>query len=87
MARKTIRNIPQQRAVMPTQDPVARAHNFAEVALGFDLANALVESERCLVCPNPNCVPACPVNIDIPGFIVKISEKDYRGAYDILTES
>ena len=72
---------------MPTQDPVARAHNFAEVALGFDLANALVESERCLVCPNPNCVPACPVNIDIPGFIVKISEKDYRGAYDILTES
>ncbi|MDH5621205.1 MAG: NADPH-dependent glutamate synthase, partial [Gammaproteobacteria bacterium] len=55
--------------------------------LGFDLANALVESERCLVCPNPNCVPACPVNIDIPGFIVKISEKDYRGAYDILTES
>lgn len=87
MAKKTIRSIPQQRAVMPTQDPVVRAHNFAEVALGFDLANALVESERCLVCPNPNCVPACPVNIDIPGFIVKISEKDYRGAYDILTES
>ena len=72
---------------MPTQDPVARAHNFDEVALGFDLKNALVESERCLVCPNPNCVPACPVNIDIPGFIVKISEKDHRGAYDILTES
>jgi glutamate synthase (NADPH/NADH) small chain len=87
MAKKTIRTIPQDRAEMPTQDPDVRSHNFDEVALGFDLANALVESERCLVCPKPNCVPACPVNIDIPGFIVKISEKDYRGAYDILTGS
>ncbi len=87
MAKKTIRNIPQQRADMPVQDPHARAENFEEVALGFDLENALVESERCLVCPKPNCVPACPVNIDIPGFIVQITEKDYRGAYDILTES
>jgi len=87
MAKKTIRNIPQQRADMPVQEPDVRAENFDEVALGFDLQNALVESERCLVCPKPNCVPACPVNIDIPGFIVKISEKDYRGAYDLLTES
>ncbi|TFG39297.1 MAG: NADPH-dependent glutamate synthase [Chromatiales bacterium] len=75
------------RADMPVQAPAVRAENFDEVALGFDLKNALIESERCLVCPKPNCVPACPVNIDIPGFIVRISEQDYRGAYDILTES
>ncbi|NCF73523.1 MAG: NADPH-dependent glutamate synthase [Gammaproteobacteria bacterium] len=87
MAKKTIRTIPQKRAEMPVQDPVARAGNFEEVALGFSLEGALVESERCLVCPKPNCVPACPVNIDIPGFIVEISKKNYRGAYDILTES
>jgi glutamate synthase (NADPH/NADH) small chain len=87
MARKTVRTIPQDRANMPTQEPEIRAHNFDEVALGFDLESALVESERCLVCPKPNCVPACPVNIDIPGFIVKISEKKYREAYDILTDS
>jgi glutamate synthase (NADPH/NADH) small chain len=87
MAKKTIRTIPQARADMPVQEPDVRAHNFDEVALGFDLNSALLESERCLVCPKPNCVPACPVNIDIPGFIVQISEKNYRGAYDILTES
>jgi len=87
MAKKTIRTIPQERSNMPVQDPVVRAENFDEVALGFDLNAALVESERCLVCPKPNCVPACPVNIDIPGFIVQISKKNYRGAYDILTES
>lgn len=72
---------------MPVQAPGARARNFDEVTLGYGLKEALVESERCLVCPNPKCVPACPVNIDIPGFIVKISEKNYRGAYDILTQS
>lgn len=87
MGKKTIRTIPQDRAAMPTQAPDVRTHNFDEVALGFDLQNALIESERCLLCPNPNCVPACPVNIDIPGFIEKISAKDYRGAYDKLTES
>jgi glutamate synthase (NADPH) small chain len=87
MARKTIRNIPKERAEMPVQAPEERSRNFNEVALGFRLTDAQLECERCLVCPKPNCVPACPVNIDIPGFIVKICEKDYRGAYDILTES
>ena len=72
---------------MPAQEPEVRAHNFDEVTLGYRLDDALVESERCLNCPKPNCVPACPVNIDIPGFILKVRDKDYRGAYDILTES
>jgi glutamate synthase (NADPH/NADH) small chain len=87
MAKRTIRNIPPERADMPTQEPGIRAHNFEEVALGFELDGALLESERCLFCPNPKCVDACPVRIDIPGFIGKIGEKDYRGAYDILTQS
>ena len=31
------------------------------------------------MCPEPACVAGCPVGIDIPGFIHKISDKDYRG--------
>ncbi len=72
---------------MPVQDPEARAKNFAEVALGYSAEAALNECERCLLCPDPACVPGCPVQIDIPGFIKKISERDYRGAYDILTDA
>jgi len=87
MARKTIRTIPQERAFMPVQDPVVRAKNFDEVALGFDAENALIECERCLICPQPACVDGCPVSIDIPGFICKIIDKDYRGAFNILTDS
>jgi len=87
MARKTIRTIPQDRAFMPVQEPEVRARNFDEVSLGFDPEAALVECERCLICPQPACVDGCPVGIDIPGFIVKMIAKDYRGAYDIITDS
>jgi glutamate synthase (NADPH/NADH) small chain len=30
-------------------------------------------------------VRGCPVGINIPGFIQKLAEKDYRGAYDVIT--
>ncbi len=87
MARKTIRSIPQERAEMPVQAPDLRRANFDEVTLGFDQGNALLECERCLMCPQPACVEGCPVNIDIPGFIAKMIQKDFRGAYDHLTDS
>ncbi len=85
--KKTVRTIPQDRTPIPVQDPAERVTNFAEVALGYREQDALIECERCLMCPEANCVPDCPVGIDIPGFIAKIVEKDYRGGYDILTDA
>ena len=87
MARKTIRTIPQERTPIPVQDPAERIRNFDEVTLGYGLESALLESERCLMCPQPACVAGCPVNIDIPGFIQRIIDKDYRGAYDTISDS
>ena len=72
---------------MREQDPVVRAKNFEEVACGYNLEEALRESERCLLCPDEPCISGCPVGIDIPGFIQKIGEKNLRGAYDILTST
>jgi glutamate synthase (NADPH/NADH) small chain len=83
--RKTIRTIPQERTPMREQDPVERAKNFSEVACGYSVQDALRESERCLMCPDPACVEGCPVSINIPGFIDRILVKDYRGAYDVIT--
>jgi len=83
--KKTIRTIPQQRTPMPEQDPQRRAHNFEEVACGYSLEAALNESERCLLCPDEPCIAGCPVGINIPQFIQKISEKNFRGAYDVIT--
>ncbi|HZQ63233.1 MAG TPA: NADPH-dependent glutamate synthase [Casimicrobiaceae bacterium] len=70
---------------MREQDPQVRAGNFDEVACGYRLEDALLEAERCLMCPEQPCIAGCPVNINIPGFIAKILDKDYRGAYDTIT--
>jgi len=83
--KKTIKTIPQERTPIPEQEPQERINNFSEVALGYTQENALREAERCLMCPRPSCIGGCPVEIDIPGFIKKITEKDFRGSYNIMT--
>lgn len=72
---------------MPTQKAEVRAHNFNEVALGYTMETALNEASRCLNCKNRPCVQGCPVNISIPDFISKIKEKDFEGAYDVISHS
>lgn len=72
---------------MPSQEPSVRARNFKEVALGYTEETAVAEANRCLNCKNAPCVAGCPVNIQIPEFISKIKERDYEGAYNIITQS
>jgi glutamate synthase (NADPH/NADH) small chain len=85
--KKTIRTIPQERTPMRVQDAQARAKNFTEVACGYGVEEALREADRCLLCPDEPCVKGCPVGIDIPGFIRKISDKDFRGAYGVIAQT
>ena len=69
---------------MPEQDPLVRAGNFDEVALGYTKELAVAEAKRCLNCPNPLCRTGCPVSVRIPEFIAKVVEEDFDAAYDIL---
>jgi len=85
--KKTIRTIPQERTPMPEQDARERARNFKEVACGYTLENAMREADRCLQCADEPCVRGCPVGIDIPAFIQKITEKHFHGAYDVITDT
>jgi len=85
--KKTIRTIPQQRTRAREQAPQERVRNFTEVTHAYSMEEAAVEAERCLLCPDQPCVRGCPVSIDIPAFIQRISQKDLRGAYDVITET
>ena len=80
-------NMDQKRHEMPTQPAEVRAHNFFEVALGYDEATAIAEAERCLNCKHMPCVNGCPVNIHIPEFIAKIKEGDFEAAYQIINKT
>ena len=62
------------RQAMPKQAAEERAQNFAEVALGYTLEQAIAEANRCLQCKRPLCVEGCPVHIDIPGFLKLLAE-------------
>lgn len=67
------------------QDARLRASNFEEVCLGYDLQEASLEASRCLNCKNPRCVAHCPVSIDIPQFIKRITEGDIAGAAEVIS--
>ena len=79
--------ISMEKHKMPEQDPKVRAHNFDEVALGYDEETAVAEAQRCLHCKVPMCRKGCPVSIDIPQFIAKVKERDFEGAFEIITMS
>ena len=72
---------------MPEQDPIVRATNFEEVALGYTAEMAQAEAKRCLNCPNPMCRTGCPVSVRIPEFIAKVAEGDFDAAYEIITST
>ncbi|MEI7473794.1 MAG: NADPH-dependent glutamate synthase [bacterium] len=71
----------------PTLDPDYRNKNFEEVEQNFTKEQAALEASRCLQCKNARCVKGCPVNIDIPGFITKVSEGNIDEAGKIIRNS
>ncbi len=72
--------MPQERKPMKEQDPEKRSKNFEEVNQGYSEQDAAEEASRCLQCKKPLCVEGCPVNVNIPGFIHLIKNKDLQGA-------
>ena len=80
-------NMSPEKNAMPSQNADVRRRNFDEVALGYDEKIALDEAARCLNCKNMPCVTGCPVSIEIPHFIKKITEGDYEGAYKVIASS
>ena len=66
------------------QDPKLRAANFEEVCFGYNDEEAQLEASRCLNCKNPRCVAACPVGINIPGFIERLAAGDNSGAATVI---
>jgi glutamate synthase (NADPH/NADH) small chain len=69
---------------MPAGEPQARARTFGEVNLGLPEQIAVREAQRCLECKDPKCIQGCPVQIDIPGFVMKLAAGDLAGAAEIL---
>ena len=72
---------------MPSRDPVKRAREMDEVALGYTETQARVEAERCLDCKGAPCMKGCPVGVHIPEFIAHVQKGDFKAAVDTIKET
>ncbi|MBK8906927.1 MAG: NADPH-dependent glutamate synthase [Rhodospirillales bacterium] len=84
---RKLKELPPHQTPMPERNPVERAQNFQEVNLGYGLAEAFKEAERCIQCAKPTCIAGCPVAIDIPRFIRHLLVRDVDGALAVIHES
>jgi glutamate synthase (NADPH/NADH) small chain len=75
--------IKPERVRMKEQPPEERRKNFDEVPYGYTPEEAIEEAKRCLQCKKPKCIAGCPVDINIPEFILCIAEGDFRGAINV----
>ncbi len=76
-----------KRVPVREQEPDVRAHNFEEVCLGYNAEEAQCEASRCINCKNAQCIKGCPVAINIPGFIEKVKDGDFKAAYEVIAQS
>lgn len=75
------------RVKMPELSPEYRVTCNEEVNQGITKEMALLEAQRCLDCPNPQCVTGCPVGINIPKFIKNIECGNFHEAALTLKET
>ncbi len=75
-----------KRVLVREQDAKVRASNFDEVCLGYNETEAVEEAKRCLGCKNAKCITGCPVSIDIPEFIGKVKEADFKAAAEVIAK-
>ena len=69
----------------PPKRPVAdRLSDFDEVSQPYDEPTASQQASRCVQCPNPNCVAACPLELPIPELLALTADGQFREAAELL---
>jgi glutamate synthase (NADPH/NADH) small chain len=76
--------IKKEKVPVREQEAKVRAKNFEEVCYGYNLAEAMLEADRCIQCKKPGCVEQCPVAINIPAFIQKVKDGNIEEAARII---
>jgi len=62
-----------------------RITSFDEIIQGLTVYHTMHEASRCLRCKKAPCVTACPLHVNIPGFISAIRVNNLPGAARILS--
>ena len=66
---------------------MSSAEKFKEMSKGLDLAQAIAEADRCLLCHDAPCSEACPAETQPAEFIRKLRFKNITGAIRTIKEN
>lgn len=68
------------RASPPKRAAEERVADFQEIYREFDENTVRAQAARCIQCPTPGCVQACPLNNRIPEWLALTAQGDFMGA-------
>ena len=66
---------------------MSNAENFKHMSKGLDLAQAIAEADRCLLCHDAPCSEACPADTRPAEFIRKLRFKNVTGAIRTIKQN
>ena len=66
---------------------MSSAEKFKEMSKGLDLAQAIAEADRCLLCHDAPCSEACPAETQPAEFIRKLRFKNMTGAIRTIKQN
>jgi len=68
------------RAEPPKRPAAERVSDFREIYGGFDEATVREQASRCIQCPYPTCVQACPLDSPIPELLSLVADGRFKDA-------
>ncbi len=71
------------RAAPPKRAPADRINDTDEIYLSYDEAAVRAQASRCIQCPFPGCVEACPLGNRIPEWLALAAAGDFLGAAEV----
>jgi glutamate synthase (NADPH/NADH) small chain len=66
----------ERRIPMRELEPETRIDSFVEIVHGYDVAEAMLEADRCVSCGL--CIATCPTHMAIPQYIKAVRDGDYE---------
>ncbi|HPY32042.1 MAG TPA: FAD-dependent oxidoreductase [Verrucomicrobiota bacterium] len=71
----------------PKRSPADRLADFRQTQLPYDEATAMEQASRCIQCPQPVCVAACPLHAPLDELLRLTANGQFREAAELLIAS